>query len=168
MMAESKRRETQFGTAAIAAGRATESWRDRVLLARVGDRVIGFPAPWVAEILVIDRSRVMPLPFYDATVLGVIHHQGRLVTLADGHRLLLDASQPQAIASDQLTVMAMGAAAPQLAGVGITVDRVLGSEFAASNSSESDAEMSWQVLATDAIDPRLWQPLRWQPSDSLD
>lgn len=148
--------------------RATSSWRDRVLVARIGDRDWGFPAPWVSEIIVINRSQIMPLPFYDPTILGVIHHQGKLVTLADGQRLLSELSQQQAraVVPEQLTVMALGPSAPHLSGVGIMVDRVLGSESAQAGASSASApNNSWKMVDPDSIHPHLWHPLRWQASD---
>lgn len=157
-------------TESFSGARVTESWRDRVLLARIGDRDWGFPAPWVNEILVINRNQLMPLPFYGATVLGVIHHQGQLLTVADGQRLLLPAMQGQARAmlSEQVTVVALGPAAPNIAGVGILVDRVLGSESTQGGGSSDSSEVTWQMLDPSAIDPQLWQPLRWQASISSD
>jgi hypothetical protein len=51
---------------------------DRFILTQVERFTLVFPAVWVAEILRLDRSQILDLPFYDPLMVGIINHNGRI------------------------------------------------------------------------------------------
>jgi len=106
---------------------------NRYILAKVGDRTVTFPDLLVSEIIIIDRSAILALPFYTTAIVGVIHHQAQVMPLLLLQLLLEERS---ALIKESLTVVRLSKLADDLAddlsnqhlsGVGIIVDRVIGS-----------------------------------------
>ncbi|MGQ9865970.1 MAG: chemotaxis protein CheW [Pseudanabaenaceae cyanobacterium] len=131
----------------------------RLVLVTLGEQTLAFADTLVAEILLVERSYILPLPFYGSPVLGVINHQGGGVPLVSLRRALDD---PAAILPEKLTVVRLTELAPAgLAGMGVVVDRLVGSV----------AREEWPPLATATyvlaesvlaqLKPSLWVPQRW-------
>jgi chemotaxis signal transduction protein len=102
---------------------------NRYILAKVGDRTITFPDLLVSEIIIIDRSAILALPFYATAIVGVIHHQAQVMPLL---LLQLVLEERSALIKESLTVVRLSKLADDLSdrhlsGVGIIVDRVIGS-----------------------------------------
>src|SRR5689334_20224029 len=58
-----------------------QSFQSRYIVTQVGPQKIGFPSQWVAEIMLVERSQILKLPFYNSRLLGVVHHQGSIIPL---------------------------------------------------------------------------------------
>jgi chemotaxis signal transduction protein len=107
-----------------------QSFQNRYILTQVGNQQIAFPSQWVVEIMLIERSQILNLPFYDSRLLGVVHHQSSIIPLvilqsphpSDTKRLI----QRQRI-QETLTAIRLSQAVSTLSGVGLIVDRVIGS-----------------------------------------
>ena len=136
------------------------SLADRFILTQVERQTLVFPATWVAEILRIDRSQILDLPFYDDLLLGVANHNGQIIPLIIGARLLkLEHSLPE-----RLIVVRLNEDATRLENVGIIVDRAIGSatrdelpsELFITNNAD-DMVMMRSLL----VSIRLWQPKYW-------
>jgi hypothetical protein len=102
---------------------------NRYILATVGDRTVTFPDLLVSEIIIIDRSAILALPFYTTAIVGVIHHQAQVMPLLLLQLLLEERS---ALIKESLTIVRLSKLADDLSdqhlsGVGIIVDRVIGS-----------------------------------------
>jgi len=102
---------------------------NRYILAKAGDRTVIFPDVLVSEIIVVDRNAILALPFYDAAIIGVIHHQANIMPLL---LLRLLMGEQRALITESLTVVRLSKAVNELnqqpmSGVGIVVDRVIGS-----------------------------------------
>jgi len=120
---------------------------NRYILAKVGDHTVTFPDLLVSEIIIIDRSAILALPFYATAIVGVIHHQAQVMPLL---LLQLVLEERSALIKESLTVVRLSKLADdlsdqRLSGVGIIVDRVIGSlttdEYQAGNfrsSSQGD------------------------------
>ncbi|MFM7886058.1 MAG: chemotaxis protein CheW [Pseudanabaena sp.] len=102
---------------------------NRYILAKTGDRTVTFPDILVSEIIMVDRNAILALPFYEAAIIGVIHHQATIIPLL---LLRLLTGEQQALITESLTVVRLSKAANELnqrpmSDVGIVVDRVIGS-----------------------------------------
>lgn len=102
---------------------------NRYILAKAGDRTVTFPDVLVSEIIMVDRNAILALPFYEAAIVGVIHHQANIMPLL---LLRLLIGEQRALITESLTVVRLSKAANELnqqpmSGVGIVVDRVIGS-----------------------------------------
>jgi chemotaxis signal transduction protein len=100
----------------------TEPAGNRFILAQVMDKTIAIPAVWVAEILRVERKKILSLPFYQDLVLGVIHQSGKNTPLLSV-RLLLGGDQVDV--RETLTVVRLGALAGDVVEVGLVVDQVV-------------------------------------------
>ncbi len=131
----------------------------RLVLVALGAQTLAFADTLVAEILLVERSYILPLPFYGAPVLGVIHHQGAAVPLVSLRRALGDA---EAVLPEKLTAVRLTESAPaDLAGMGLVVDRLVGSVTREEwfQSSAATSVRAESVLAQ--LQPSLWKPQRW-------
>jgi chemotaxis signal transduction protein len=133
---------------------ALPSLQNRYILAQVGQQQIAFPSQWVAEILLVERSQILSLPFYDPTLLGLIYHQGQIVPLISAYILLsegLDQEQRLRAMQETLTIVHLGQAAEQLAGVGLVVEEVV--------SNTTTQPLSTQrVFQFSDMPGHIWQP----------
>jgi len=119
---------------------------NRYILAKAGDRTVTFPDVLVSEIIMVDRNAILALPFYEASIVGVIHHQATIMPLL---LLILLIGEQRALITESLTVVRLSKAANELnqqpmSGVGIVVDRVIGSltpeEYQSREYCNSDAQ----------------------------
>lgn len=137
---------------------------NRYILTAVGEQELAFPSQWVAEILLIERSQVLALPFYGPMFLGVIHHQGDIVPLISSHVVLPKEPSQTVHASlmkETLSVIRLGSSVGKHAGVGLVVGRVVGS---VSEEQISAAESTIRRLDLEDVPNRVWQPQRWSPN----
>jgi chemotaxis signal transduction protein len=134
---------------------------ERYLVAVVGERKIAFLARWVQEILLVPRSQVLELPFYDPSLLGVVHHQGQIVPLVSGQNIFLQKIQPKSQAT--LSVVCLNQFGQNLTGVGVVVDRMvenLSSSEIAHNISTSESKSQFTEFQLRDIPQHIWQPQR--------
>ena len=132
------------------------SLQSRYMLAQVGQQQLVFPSQWISEIVLIDRSQILNLPFYDPAILGLIHHNGAIVPLLSADGLLLgttDQAMRSRTLKETLTVVQLSPSVEGLAGVGIVVDYVVGSLTPAQIVGQRLFQLS-------DIPSELWQP-RW-------
>jgi chemotaxis signal transduction protein len=141
--------EPQSMTAATQPDRGT-----RYILAQVGEQKLAFLPAWVNEVMQFEQARILSLPFYSAPILGVVHHQGEVVTLISAQTVVF-AGQAQYL-PETLTAVRLSQAVGDLAGIALVVDRVLGSV-----SSEQLSASSTRLLQLQDISSQLWQPHRW-------
>jgi len=141
------------------------SLQDRQILTQIGDRRLAFPSSWVAEILLIERSQILNLPFYDPVILGIVHHHGQIIPLIAIQRVFEGTVKAL---RETVSVVQLSLATGDLAGVGIVVDRALESQISKTASTETpswaDAVQPAESLIffrPDILSDRLWQPQRW-------
>lgn len=152
---------------AEASSRSPHSLQERYILTQVGQQRLAFPSQWVAEILLIERSQILALPFYDPLLLGVVHHHGQIVPLVAIQPLLEGSARPM---RETISVVQLGEVGG-LAGVGVVVDQALENrshEQLPINPSEPEAagssapETPVRLFEPQMLGDRLWQPQRWQ------
>ncbi len=102
---------------------------NRYIVVKVGDRLITFPDLLVAEIMIVERNAILALPFYTSAIVGVIHHQANVMPLL---LLRLLIGEQRALITESLTVVRLSQVAnklnnQQISGIGLIVDRVIGS-----------------------------------------
>jgi chemotaxis signal transduction protein len=140
------------------------SLADRFILTQVDRQTLVFPATWVAEILRIDRSQILSLPFYDSLLVGIANYNGKMTPLIAAARLL---ELEQFTVPERVMVVRLNQTAGQLENVGIIVDRAIGSstrdelpcDLFITNSAHGMVMMRSQLVPTS-----LWQPQYWSAS----
>lgn len=154
--------------AITAAANPLSTLNDRFILTQVKSLTLVIPALWVAEIFQIERSQILPLPFYGPLLAGITHQGGRVLPLLSAHHLL-DAGS--SLLSETIMVVKLGDAAGVLAQVGVVVDRTLGSQTRAdlpesvfTASPQAVRHPSMVLLRPDHVNPEVWQPQCWIPS----
>jgi CheW-like domain len=134
---------------------------DRFILTQVAGLTLVFPATWVAEIVRIDRSQILDLPFYDPLLVGIVNFNGRVTPLIAAGRLLAVAklSLPE-----RAIVVRLNETADRLGNVGFIVDRAIGSTTRAELPPEiftSDRSGSLVMIQSQLVPANLWQPQYW-------
>ncbi len=136
---------------------------DRFILTQVERFTLVFPAVWVAEILRLDRSQILDLPFYDPLLLGIVNHNAQITPLIAAARLLAT-SAPFSM-KERLMVIRLNEAAGKLAHVGVVVDRAIGSstrqELPLELFTPSTTTTELVLIRPELIPTNIWQPQRW-------
>jgi chemotaxis signal transduction protein len=137
------------------------SLADRLILTQVDRQTLVFPATWVTEILRIDRSQILDLPFYDSLLVGIANYNGRMTPLIAAARLL---ELENFLVPERVMVVRLSEAAGKLENVGIVVDRAIGS----SSREELPPELfttnrsgSMVMMRSSLVPASLWQPQYW-------
>jgi chemotaxis signal transduction protein len=133
------------------------------LLTEVGAQTLAFETAWIAEILVVERTQILKIPFYTPAVIGLFHHQSKIVPLISAHQILaLKFSQASNHSSaslyGSLSVVCFNSKVAPLAGISIAVDRVLNScspQAIAESASEPQVSPI-QVFQADMIPESVW------------
>ncbi|MBW4621905.1 MAG: chemotaxis protein CheW [Cyanosarcina radialis HA8281-LM2] len=138
----------------------------RFLLVRLEAETLVFPSDTVSEILPIERSRILHLPFYPPAVIGCVHQAGKIVPIISLRQTLYQRPEPN---REILTVIRFSELAGSLAGVGLAIDRVLSSQ----EKSELPADLfnlddkapqtvpkdsPLRLFRSEMLTPNLWQP----------
>lgn len=155
------------------AGSISSFETQRFLLAQIEQLTLAISSMLVAEILLIERSQILTLPFYSPAVLGCLHHAGQIVPLIATDRQL--GIRTASLMREILTVVRLSESAEHLAGIGLLVDKVLGSqtgdrlpaELFDSDvyfpATESDAPM--KLFRAQLLSSEIFVPQRWNASD---
>ena len=140
----------------------------RFILAQLDQLTLVFQSAMVAEILVIKRSQILALPFYDQAVLGCIHNESQIIPLISIHQIVGAKVGPT---KESLIVVRLSNVAEAMAGIGIVADRVLGSRaqeqlpadvFSTDLSIDSaNAGTKVWLFRSEVLSSHLWQPQRW-------
>lgn len=143
-----------------------QSFQRRCILTQIGEQKISFPSQWVAEIMLIERSQILNIPFYDSRLLGMVHHQGNIIPLVT-LQLANPVSQERLIQrqriQDKLIAIRLSSSVSELSGVGLIVDQVIGSisqeqlllnQQPTTESSNDSIEM----FQPERIPQVIWQP----------
>jgi chemotaxis signal transduction protein len=123
---------------------------NRYIVAKVGDRSVIFPDVLISEIIILERNAILALPFYETAIIGVTHHQATIMPLL---LLRLLIGEQRTLITESLTVVRLSKIADNLGvnnlgGVGIIVDRVVGS-LTINEFQELD------IYASELVDPTL-------------
>lgn len=147
----------------------SEQPQQRFILAKLDLFTFVFPSTIVGGILIIERSQILALPFYNPAILGVIYNQGQIMPVISLRQIVGISAMP---ATESLTVIHLGDAVDALAGVGLVVDRSLGMRsneqlppdlFSTEQVPDSsNSEQKMRLFRPEMFDSRLWQPQRWQ------
>lgn len=130
------------------------SSQQRHLVTQAGQQQLAFPLQWVSEIMLVEQSHILALPFYDPMLFGVLHDKGDIVPLlvAPLAGKAETAAFIQSLKTKRtLTAVRLNRAAGRLAGVGLVVDRVIERTAAESSSSV-------RIFQLEDIPSTVWQP----------
>jgi chemotaxis signal transduction protein len=134
----------------------------RFILTQIDEITLMFPANLVAETLLIERTQILSLPFYPPAVLGCVHSGGQIVTIISPAQSL---GLKTSLVRELLTVVRMGENAGHLAGVGILVDRMMGSQMGYQLSVNADGQKKEKLFDLTLIDKEFFGPRRWHPDE---
>lgn len=131
----------------------------RFVLTKVDQTTLVFPAHLVVETLLIERTRVMNLPFYNTAIAGCFHAGGKVIPLVSPAQVLGGQIN---LMHEVLTVICLGESAQHLAGVGVLVDQMLGSRIGEKLFSTDHADQpTTELLFEPMLFPKgLFQPQR--------
>jgi chemotaxis signal transduction protein len=149
----------------IPIGTEQTSLADRFILTQVERRTLVFPATWVAEILRIDRSQILDLPFYDSLLVGIANYNGLMTPLIAAARLL---DLEQFTVPERVMVVRLNQAAGQLENVGIIVDRAIGSSTHDELPSDlfiTHSAHGMVMMRPSLVPTSLWQPQYWSANN---
>ena len=136
---------------------------DRFILTQVAESTLVFPAAWVAEIIRIDRSQILDLPFYHPLLIGIINYQSQVMPLIAAAKFL-KTSEPFVI-KERLIVIRLNQAAGELANIAVIVDRAIGAstrnELPFELFERSNITSKMVLMCPELIPSNLWQPQRW-------
>jgi chemotaxis signal transduction protein len=136
---------------------------DRFISTQVERFTLVFPAVWVAEILRLDRSQILDLPFYDPLLLGIVNHNAQITPLIAAARLL-ETIEPFSL-KEKLMVVRLNQSAGSLANIGVVVDRSIGSytrqELPPELFEPNQIDSNSLLMRPELIPANLWQPQRW-------
>lgn len=123
---------------------------------QIGDDIIAFPSPWVLDIIIVERSKFLCLPFYPKSLLGIAYHHSKLVPF-----VYLDKTLPEASSSPSLSHHVMGvrlsAEMGELHGVAVIIDRLFG------DAQDGEHHSAIEFNPSD-LSPQLWKPMLGQTS----
>lgn len=141
--------------------------QQRFILAQLENMTLVFPSTTVAEILIVERSHILALPFYNPVLLGIIHHSGQIIPLISLRQVI---GFPLGLSTEVLTVIRLGDAAMELADIGLVVDKTLGMrsseqlppELFSTDIPDLTSSSKMQLFSASILASYLWQPHRWQ------
>lgn len=139
----------------------------RYILARLEDITLVFPSTLVAEILILERSQILALPFYNFAMLGIIHHRGQIMPLISLRQIM---GFPLGLKVESFTAIRLGDAAGDLADVGLVVDLTLGMRtsdqlppdlLSTDQLPNLTSEPKMRLFQPEMLASHLWEPRRW-------
>lgn len=122
-------------------------------LTQVGSRRFAFPADEVSEVMLVERSKVLRLPFYPPALVGVVHSQGQLVPLVAMQTLL---DQTGSATKEVFNAVQLNDRSPA-AGVALIVDQLMGT----CTAEQLQQDASIELFHPEVLRPDVWQPRRW-------
>lgn len=133
------------------------SLSQRYILTLVGQQKLAFAADWVLEIITFKRSQVLSLPFYNPMMLGVVYYRAKLVPLVDTSSILK--LMPSEGMKETLMAVRLSRLTGELAGVGLLVDRAVGS-LSREQLVNYTEEPPIRVFQPEDFPSTIWQPQR--------
>lgn len=99
--------------------------KQRFILVKVGEITVVFPSEIVAEIGIIDRNKIMNLPFYSHRLKGCIYYNGKIISLVELKTIL---EVDSLFNKEQMIMVSLNEKADQLQGIGLIAEQILGSK----------------------------------------
>ncbi|AFY73103.1 chemotaxis signal transduction protein [Synechococcus sp. PCC 7502] len=136
----------------------------RYVLASLDHLQLVFPDVFVAEIMIVERSELLPIPFFNPSILGLVQQQGVITPLVSLKRALQGI---KALVPEKITVVRLSEELEEIAGAGLVVDRVISSVTSDQYLQLSSEVKQSEYLRLEGLLTRLgetlWEPLRWHP-----
>jgi chemotaxis signal transduction protein len=121
--------------------------------------------------MIVDRSEILLMPFFDSAILGLVHQQGVIIPLVSLKQALMG---NRGLVPEKITVVRLSDELEAIAGAGLVVDRVIGSisadQFQKMQLGESKQTEYIRLESLFTVLPQLersaWEPYRWHPSSA--
>ncbi|WAL61902.1 chemotaxis protein CheW [Thermocoleostomius sinensis] len=133
----------------------------RYLITQIEHQQFAFPLNWVADLILIEQSQILSLPFYGPMLLGVLHYRGEVVPLVVAP--LTPFTDIATVArrlrtKHTVTAVRLNQSVGKLAGIGIVVDRVIERMSSVPASVPAIEPPSLRVFQLEDIPASIWQP----------
>ncbi len=135
----------------------------RYVLAGVGDICLACPDVFVVEILIVDRAELLPVPFFDSALLGLVHQQSEIIPLISLQRVLFGNKSDKILVPEKIIVVRLSEELEEIAGTGLVIDRVIGSVSAEEYATQSATQTRLEDIVP-RFEKNLHEPFRWHPS----
>jgi hypothetical protein len=142
-----------LGDLELSRGEFQELQSIQYVLTRIGSRKLAFAAVWVSEIVPVERSQILSLPFYDAQLLGLFHHQGTLIPLI--------AATDYPGFQERWAAICLSSAAGDWAGAAVAVEQVLGG---ATETQRTEPDAGIELFEPETLNRQICHPQRWRLS----
>ena len=137
---------------------------ERFVLASLDKVVWVFPVSLIVEVVIVERDKLLNLPFYNNAILGCIHHGGEIITLVSLQEILgAKGEQIRVKIRGKITLIRLSKFVEGLGEVGIVVDRILGRK----NRNElpetlflSSENSDLRLFSPEILKSEIWQPVR--------
>jgi chemotaxis signal transduction protein len=140
----------------------TSLLENRFILAQLQSCTLVFPATWVTEVLRIDRSHILTLPFYDPLLVGIIDRNGQAIPLINTARSL---GLAEFSLQEKVLIVRLNQTVEGLKNVCFIIDRLIGTTTR--NKLPSDLFIADRVGEILMIKPTLIPANIWQPQYKL-
>jgi chemotaxis signal transduction protein len=136
----------------------TSLLENRFILTQLQSYTLVFPATWVTEVLQIDRSHILALPFYNPLLVGIVDRNGQTIPLINTAKSLGLASFSM---SERVLIVRLNEAAEGLKNVSFIIDRLIGTTtrnelppelFTANRAGET------LMIKSTLLPANIWQP----------
>jgi hypothetical protein len=114
----------------------------------------------VLEVVIVERDKLLKLPFYNDAILGCIHHEGEIITLISLKEIFGTKGEQF---RTKITLIKLSKFVEGLGEVGIVVDRIL----ARKNRNElpealflSSENGDLRLFSPEILKSEIWQPVR--------
>lgn len=141
-------------------GNSNINHQQNYIITRVGSLNVVFSALIIAEIIIIEAHQILSLPFYQPSIAGCIHYQGKIIPLI----ALCQMWQIPVNQTRKLSVIRLNENADFLEGVGVIIERILGQKSQSElppQLFQSLQTQNMRLFQPSLIDTKVWQPQRF-------
>jgi chemotaxis signal transduction protein len=131
---------------------------NRFILTQLQNFTLVFPATWVAEILRIDRTHILTLPYYNPVLVGIVDRNGQTMPLIN---ITLSLGLAQSSVPERALIVRLNEAAEGLQNVGLIIDRLIGTTTRNELPPDlfiTDRTGDLLMLKSTLISADIWQP----------
>ena len=128
----------------------TSTISQRYLVGLVGKERFAFPESWISDIVTVNHSQILSLPFYRSGMIGIMSYQGKILPLLSA-RAFCPKLPSLNWNKKNLMAVRLGQSLGDLVGVGVIVERIIQSVIATQLNTEN-------ILQPSQLPDSFWLP----------
>ncbi len=133
----------------------SELLQNRYIIAVIKEQKIAFLSQLVSETIAIERRKILTLPMYDRSLIGIVHDRGDIIPLIAWDSDVETIAKH--LAKETLIAIRLSHLAGDLQGVGLLVDRAIGT---LSQEQVEAPESQIKIWELQNIPQHTWQAKR--------